>query len=115
MHVLLDCSQRVDKKYGSSHSFRLSRATDFLEFTPSDRLNETRVLWNRSSSQTKFGERGYVEGSVFKMTHLTQDDNGHYNLRNKYNDLISRTKITVTGEETHRLIVVSQTQGIFSF
>ncbi|XP_029917589.1 uncharacterized protein LOC115366343 isoform X2 [Myripristis murdjan] len=105
---VLDCSQQVDKNYGSSYSFRLSRATDFLEFTPSDRFNETRVLWNRSSSQTNFGKRGYVEGNVFKVTHLTQDDNGHYNLRNKYNDLISRKKITVTENKEHYLRMTNE-------
>ncbi|XP_034037616.1 uncharacterized protein LOC117520378 isoform X3 [Thalassophryne amazonica] len=92
---IVDCSEEILKTYGEDLYYDISRQSEFLEFTPTRSLDQPKVLWNQTSTQSRKTDRVWVRFNSWEMIKLSQADNGYYNFRRKDNTLLSRIKLTV--------------------
>ncbi|XP_044220676.1 uncharacterized protein LOC122991107 [Thunnus albacares] len=98
---ILECAEKVKRSYNGRYSHNVPREAEFLEFTPIFRLDQSRVLWNRTDPQTNTGGRGHVKHNVWEISKLTQADNGFYNFRKKDKTLKSRIRLIVQEHKTY--------------
>eukprot|EP00064_Thunnus_orientalis_P020819 superscaffoldBa00005948_g20967 len=98
---ITECAEQVVRSYNGRYSYNVPREAEFLEFTPIFRLDQSRVLWNRTDPQTNTGGRGHVKRNVWEISELTQADNGFYNFRKKDKTLKSRIKLIVQEHKTY--------------
>ncbi|XP_042274981.1 uncharacterized protein LOC121901943 isoform X1 [Thunnus maccoyii] len=98
---ITECAEQVVRSYNGRYSHNVPRGAEFLEFTPIFRLDQPRVLWNRTDPQTNTGGRGHVKRNVWEISELTQTDNGFYNFRKKDKTLKSRIKLIVQEHKTY--------------
>lgn len=85
----------------------IDTAVQVVDFTPLDSLGKPIILWNRTDPQSSDERRGKVKNNVWKISNLTQADNGYYNFKLKSNVVGSRIQLLVKGNdwEIHRTLL----------
>lgn len=96
IHALVECAEDIDRSYWQSFSIDVPREAQYLEFISLH--GQTDVLWNRTGSQVKKDKVG-MKRNVINIFHLTQADNGYYNLRKNDHTLLRRKKLEVEGND----------------
>lgn len=91
----LECAEAVQRHYHTEYRVSIPSNAEILEFSTFDN-SDLVILWNRT--QTSGASRGQVKQNYWEMSDITQADNGYYNLRQKDYTLLTRKKLTVTGE-----------------
>lgn len=77
----------------------ISTAVQVVDFTPLDSLGKLIILWNRTDPQSSDERRVKVENNVWKISNLTQADNGYYNFKLRRNVVESRIQLLVKGND----------------
>ncbi|XP_054647035.1 uncharacterized protein LOC129189438 isoform X2 [Dunckerocampus dactyliophorus] len=92
---ILECAEDAQRYYNGLYRINLPYNVDILEFTPMGKPDQTRILWNRTSTQTSTAGRGQLKKNSWEVSEVRPKDNGYYNLREKSQTLVSRKKLTV--------------------
>ncbi|XP_030002315.1 uncharacterized protein LOC115427745 [Sphaeramia orbicularis] len=90
---IIDCHEATTRDYGSSFTLNLPGLAQYLEFTPAEKLDLVTVIWNRTDP--KRGRGSVNRYYNWELTDATQEDNGYYKFRGKYNRLLGWEKLVV--------------------
>lgn len=93
---VLECAEDIDRTYWQSFSIDVPREAQYLEFISLH--GQTDVLWNRTGSQVK-KDKVRMKRNVIDIFHLTQANNGYYNLRKNDHTLLRRKKLEVEANQ----------------
>lgn len=97
-----DCSKNYYRNYGDKFEVRIDKGGVFLEFFPRGAPPESMpvVLWNQTNPQTSSVGRGrLLQGrNVWVAERVTQVDQGNFTVRDKNGNVLSRSVLTVHGE-----------------
>ncbi|XP_070693352.1 uncharacterized protein [Pempheris klunzingeri] len=106
---IMACVDRTFKTdYGAKYFFHAPDRTEFLEFTPSQSVDQPKVLWNRTDPQIHKESKGQMRGNVWEISSVTQADSGYYNFRDKDNALLFRIQFTVTVNQKRYVAKVNE-------
>ncbi|CAJ1058535.1 uncharacterized protein LOC117818093 [Xyrichtys novacula] len=97
LHVSV-CTDPVSRLSGQSYFGDIPQEAESLEFSTHLSNTSSKVLWSRSDPQTSQGGRAEVRSDSWKITKLTQEDNGYYIIRRRDRSLLSRMLLTVEGK-----------------
>ncbi|MED6251503.1 hypothetical protein ATANTOWER_031742 [Ataeniobius toweri] len=92
---VLDCAQKISRFSMQDLEYTISEKAQYLEYSAPDNQNVTLTLWNRTDTLNNDDRRGNVERNVWRISRVTQADNGYYNFRRRDRSLDSRILLTV--------------------
>uniref|UniRef100_A0A1A8FKC0 Uncharacterized protein n=1 Tax=Nothobranchius korthausae TaxID=1143690 RepID=A0A1A8FKC0_9TELE len=91
-----DCAEKFYRGYMDTLVYNIPSEAHFMEFTTElDSQHKPMILWNRTALQSHDKRRGTVKGNTWKISQLTQADNGYYIFRQNDNKLESIVHLTV--------------------
>lgn len=109
-----ECIKSYHRHYGENFEHHIPENGTLLEFAPRGAPQEAMpvVLWNGSDAETSNSGRGRLQrgGKVWVAEKVTQADQGNYTLRNQQGEVLSRSTLTVRGEQRTEMMSSSSSQ-----
>ncbi|KAM4586924.1 uncharacterized protein V3H82_005673 [Fundulus diaphanus] len=97
---VIDCTEMINRHYMYNLDHAISDKVQYLEYSPPDNEDVPLILWNRTNTLKNDKRRGNVQYNIWRISGVTQADNGFYNFRRGDKSLDSRILLTVK-ENTH--------------
>lgn len=101
------CIKSHHRFYGQNFEHHITENGSLLEFTPWGAPPEAMpvMLWNRTDPETSDAGRGRLlrAGKVWVAERVTQADQGNYTVRNDRGKVVSRSTLTVRGEQREKI------------
>ncbi|XP_017282605.1 uncharacterized protein LOC108242329 isoform X1 [Kryptolebias marmoratus] len=91
---VLDCTETISVTFMKQLEHEVPTAAKFMDYI-SLPLDEPIILWNRTDPRSNDERRGKVINNVWRISDLTQADNGYYNFWRKNNFIESRIFLEV--------------------
>lgn len=102
-----ECIKSYHRNYGVNFEHSIPENGSLLEFSPRGAPPEAMpvVLWNRTNPETSDAGRGRLlrAGKVWVADRVTQADQGNYTVRDGNGKVLSRSTLTVRGEQTQKM------------
>lgn len=95
---LLDCTMPQVVGFGQPLKLKVPHEASILEFVHPSSPNRGEVLWNTSSSYDDVS-KGVIQESYWMVRAATTADMGSYTFRKQSGAEVSKTQVTITGEE----------------
>lgn len=100
-----ECVKPYRKHYGETFEHSIPENGSVLEFSPWGALPDAEpvVLWNRTNLETAETGRGRLlrGGKFWVAERVTQADQGNYTVRDDNGKVLSRSTLSVRGEQRH--------------
>lgn len=105
-----ECIKSYHRNYGENFEHNIPEDGSLLEFSPRGAPPEAMpvVLWNRTDPETSNAGRGRLlrGGKVWVAERVTQADQGNYTVRDDTGKVVSRSTLTVRGEQRRKTRVL---------
>lgn len=104
-----ECIKPYHRKYGENFGNDIPENATILEFIPRGAPPEAMpvVLWNRTDPKTSNAGRGQLmHGKTWVAERVTQADQGNYTVRDGMGRIVSRSTLTVHGEQSPKMRVL---------
>lgn len=105
-----ECIKSYHRNYGENFEHNIPENGSQLEFSPRGAPPEAMpvVLWNRTDPETSNAGRGRLlrGGKVWVAERVTQADQGNYTMRDDTGKVVSRSTLTVHGEQRRKTRVL---------